>query len=511
MESRSTRTLKNSAAGFLNKMINILMPFLTRTAIIYILGMEYAGLNSLFSSVLQVLNLAELGISSAVVYCMYKPMADNDTSTLCALLRYMRKLYFIIGAVVIAIGVAIIPIVPYFISGAVPDALNISLLYGIYLINTGIGYFFYAYKSTLLNAGQKVGIISNINSGIILLQSIAQILVLYLLKNYYLYLAMMPIFTVFNNIWISYAVKKTYPDIVCRGELEGKIKSDISIHVKGLFVTKVCTTTRNAFDSIFISSFIGLTTVAIYGNYYYIMSAITAILSVITTAMTASVGNSIVTESVEKNYNDLRKFNFLFNWVVGYFTCCLLTMYQPFMSLWMGESALFPYEMVILLCVYFYFLNLGSIRAVYHDAAGLWWEARYRAIFEAILNLALNLLLTRTLGVFGTVLGTLISLVIINYGYGTQIVFKYYFKGISSKEYFIDNGKYNLVTVVACLATVAILNFIHTSSLVELFVALVVSSIVFNGIYFLFFFKTGLFANCKLIVVQCIKRFIHTG
>lgn len=491
--NRTSNTVRNTISGVFNKIVSILMPFLTRTVIIYVLGMEYAGLNGLFSSVLQVLNLAELGISTAVVWCMYKPMAIQDTELLCALLKYIRRLYYIIGCIIVVVGIALIPFLPYLISGDVPSDLNITVMYGIYLLYTAIGYFFYSYKSTLLNAGQNVGIISNINSGIIFFQSLGQILVVVIFKNYYGYLILMPIFTLLNNLWVSYAVKKLYPDITCKNELSAQTKKNISVHIKGLFVTRICNTTRNALDSIFISAFLGLTTVAIYGNYYYIMYAVTGVLNAITTAMTASVGNSLVTENVEKNYHDMRKFNFLFNWIVGFCTCCLLTMYQPFMKVWVGEEGLFPINMVFIFCLYFYFLNIGSIRAVYHDAAGLWWEARYRAILEAVANFILNLVLTSTLGAFGTVLGTLISLIIINYMYGAQIVFRYYFKGISVREYFRDNGKYSLVTLLACFIAFFVSGRFVNNGWIGITIGFIISLLIFNIIYVLFFGRTKLF------------------
>ena len=494
-ENRTFNTLKNTLFGFFNKLINILVPFITRTVIIYFLGLEYAGLNSLFSSVLQVLNLAELGISTAIVYCMYKPMAENNKDLICALLSYMRKLYYGIGIIVILLGIVIVPLLPYFINGSIPDGLNIYMLYFIYLINTGIGYFFFAYKSTLLNAGQKVGVISNINSIIILFQGITQIFVIVVLRNYYYFLALMPIFTVINNFMIYKATQKYYPDIVCYGALPLDVKRDVNTRVKGLFVTRICTTTRNAFDSIFISSFIGLSAVAIYGNYYYIMSAIIGILNVLTVAMTASVGNSLVTESIEKNYNDLRQMNFLFNWIVGFCTCCLLTMIQPFMRIWMGKDALFSVPMVILMCIYFYILNIGSIRAVYHDAAGLWWEARYRAIIEAVMNLVLNFILTRWLGVFGTVLGTTISLIFINYIWGGQIVFKYYFRIISAREYFIDNFKYSIVTFIGCIVAYLFTSTMIKDDFIACFFSCFVSILVFNVIYLVSFYKTSIFSQ----------------
>ena len=505
-QSRTKKTVKNTISGILNKLISIIMPFVTRTVIIHSLGMDYAGLNGLFSSILQVLNLAELGISTAVVWCMYKPMASNDTELLCALVKYIRKLYHIIGCIIAIVGLCLIPFLSYLIRGDIPNDLNLTIMYCMYLLYTVIGYFFYAYKSTLLNAGQNIGIISNINSGIIFFQSIAQILAIVIFKSYYMYLAMMPIFALVNNMWISFAVKKLYPDILCRNELPSSTKEDISTHVKGLFVTRICNTTRNALDGIFISAFIGLTTVAIYGNYYYIMFAVTGILNAVTTAMTASVGNSIVTESVEKNFYDMRRFNFIFNWIVGFCTCCLLTMYQPFMKIWTGVNGLFPFHIVIIFCLYFYFLNIGSIRAVYHDAAGLWWEARYRAIFEAVLNLILNFILTQTLGVFGTVLGTLVSLIFINYMYGAQIVFKYYFKGFSAKIYFSDNLKYFIVSIIGCFVSYFVYNKIVNDGVFGLICGFLVSMILFNGIYYLSFCRTALFKDSLTTVKRIFQR-----
>lgn len=506
METRTSKTIINSFLGLCNKMINIFSPFLIRTAIIYSLSIEYVGLNSLFSSILQILNLAELGISSAVVYCMYKPMAEQDVDLINAILNYMKKIYYIIGVIVASIGLILIPVVPHLINGSIPNDLNVIILYLIYLLNTVLSYFFYAYRATLFNADQKAGVLSYINTYIILIQSIVQIIILIFLKNYYLYLCVLPIFTIINNFWIKIATDKQYPYINKNSKLSLKDKENIKVRVKGLFLTRICTATRNAFDSIFISAFIGLRCVAIYGNYYYIITAIITLLSVITTAMTASVGNSMVIESVKKNYLDMRKFNFMYNWIVGFCTASLLVLYQPFMTIWVGKSNLFHNEMVILMCVYFYFLNIGSIRAVYHDAAGLWWEARYRAIFESVLNLILNFILTYHYGVFGTVLGTLISLFVVNYCYGTLIVFKYYFRGIGAKEYFKDNLIYGLVTLFICLVLYIINTFISINGIAGLTLRGILCLIVFNLLYFTFFHNHKLYKESKLLIQSIVKQ-----
>ena len=225
-------------------------------------------------------------------------------------------------------------------------------------------------------------------------------------------------------------VNKNYPDYIPKGNVSSDIKKDLKKKVAGLFVYKVCGTTRNALDSIFISSFLGLTTVAIYNNYYLIMNAVTSFMIIITGSMLSGIGNSIVTNSVDKNYNDMKKFNFMYMWIAGWCTICLLCLYQPFMRLWMGEEYLLPFSCIIAICLYFYALKMGDIRATYSDAAGLWWETRYRAIAESIANCVLNYFLGRYFGLIGIILATLISLLIINFGYGSSIVFKYYFKGI---------------------------------------------------------------------------------
>lgn len=506
-KNRSLNTLINIIFGLINKVANIIIPFIIRTIVIYVLGVKYIGLNTLFSSVLQVLNLAELGISSAVVYCMYKPMADENTNEICALLQLMRKIYRIIGTIVGIIGILIIPFLKYLIKDGYPDDVNLILLYLIFLINTIIGYFFYAYKATLLNAGQKNGILSNVNTLIMFVQGIIQIIILVVFKNYYVFIIVMPICTLFNNIGIAIVTQKIYPNYVCNGQISRDVVNTIIKRVKGLFITRLCTTTRNAFDSIFISSFIGLTAVAIYGNYYYIMAAIISILNIVTTSMTASVGNSMVTESVEKNYVDMIKFNFSFNWIVGFCTVCLLCLFQPFMKIWVGKDMSYSMDMVILFCIYFYVLNIGSIRAVYHDAAGLWWEARYRAIFEAVLNLILNAILTMWLGVFGTILGTLISLFFVNYIYGTQIVFKYYFKGCSIKQYYLENFSYGITTLILGGIVYYLSDLIVLEGILGLFFKLIVCMVVFNLLYYIIHRNNPLFEMNKKLGKNILRRF----
>jgi len=315
--SRTKNAVRNIYSGLFNKVFTILFPFLIRTILIKKIGIEYAGLNSLFSSILQVLNLTELGFASAVVYSMYKPIAENDKETICALLNFYKRVYFIIGLVILAIGIMLMPFLPHLIKGNVPQDINIYLLYSIYLLNTSLSYLLFGYKNSLLNAHQRRDVISNILTITQGLMNICQIVILLTIKSYYLYVIMMPIFTILNNVLIGIITKRMFPEYSCRGKLDISIQKDIRKKVAGLMISKLAQTSRNSFDSIFISSFIGLSMTAVYSNYMLVFTSLTGIVNIITNSMQAGIGNFIQTESKENNYELLKKLALLYALMIG--------------------------------------------------------------------------------------------------------------------------------------------------------------------------------------------------
>lgn len=491
---KSKNAKRNIIYGFINKFITMLLPFVIRSVIIYKLSAAYLGLNSLFSSILQVLNLTELGFSNAVVFSMYKPIAENDTRSICALLNFYRKVYRVIGIIILFIGLSLMPFLDKLISGSYPQGINIYVLYLCYLGNTVLSYLLFAYKNALLNAHQRTDIISNINTISLGGMYLVQIIVLFITKNYYLYVVMMPFFTIINNLLIAIISKRKYPAYYCNGNVSKKQISNIKKQVAGLLVTKICTVSRNSFDSIFVSAFLGLTITAVYGNYYYIMNAIIAILTVVSNGMLAGVGNGIVTETKEKNYQDLRKINFVYMWFSGWCTICLLCLYQPFMEVWVGNDLMFPFGIVILFCIYFYSLEMGVVRSIYSDGAGLWWENRYRAVFEAICNVILNYILGKYFGVYGIIIATLFSILVVNFGFGSQIVFKYYFKNGKIRQYFTDHGKYAMITCFIAFITYSFCNrLIIAKGIVALMVRFLICLFIPNILYIILYYKTKMF------------------
>ena len=231
---------------------------------------------------------------------------------------------------------------------------------------------------------QRKDIVSKISSILSLLQSALQIIILIFLQNYYIYVLVLPIITILQNILSAVIATKKYPEYVCEGKVSKEAKKDIWNRVSGLMVVKVSTTTRNSLDSIFLSMFLGLNILAMYNNYYTIMNAVIGVMTIITGSMLAGVGNSIAVETPEKNYSDLKKFDFIYMLIAGWCTICLLCLYQPFMKIWMGEQNLLDMFVVILLCLYFYLLKMGDIKSMYLDGAGLWHKIRVKAIFEAL-------------------------------------------------------------------------------------------------------------------------------
>lgn len=491
MRLEQTKNAKrNIVFGMLNKVVTLILPFIARTIIIKLLGSEYLGLSNLFTSILQVLNLSELGFSSAVVYSMYKPIAEEDTDAICALLNFYKKVYRFIGIAILTVGLLLMPFLPKLISGQIPNGLNIYVLYLIYLSNTVVSYLLFSYKTSLLNAFQRTDIISNTLTITQVGMYCSQIVLLLMFHNYYTYIVMMPIFTIIANIMNSVKIDKLFPEYKCRGKIKEREFSSIKRQVPGLMINKLCYISRNSFDSIFISAFLGLITSAIYGNYYYIMNAIVGILTVISSALVAGVGNSQVLDSPESNYATMNKLNFVYMWLAGWCTICLLCLYQPFMRLWTGPDLMFENSTMVLFCVYFYALEMGVIRGVYSDASGLWWQNRYRAIIESIANIILNYVMVRIWGINGIILATLISLLIINFGWGSQIVFKYYFKNNKQKEYFVTHAKYAAVTAVNAVLCYKMCLLIADKGMLSLMLKAVICILLPNIIYFLIYRPT---------------------
>ena len=444
--------IKNNAKrgikhGVINRIFTLLFPFIVQTVLIRQLGMEYVGVKSLFSSILSILSLVELGIGSAVVFSMYKPIAEDDIEKICQYFTLYKKMYRAIGFIVLVLGSLITPFLPFLIHGSFPSEINLYIVYALYLFNSVLSYWLFAYKKSLLYAYQRTDMISQISSIITIVLCTIQVAVLLLTKNYYLFMAVAIVCTIINNLIVSYFVDKMFPAIKCVNINTKELFRTIKTKVYGLVIGEICGASRNTFDSIFISIFMGLTAAAVYSNYFYVIIIMNGFTGVIYESFLSGIGNSAVLDDKKTQYEMMLKLNFAYMILSGFISVCMLCLYQPFMVLWVGSNNTYPNYIMVLYPIYFYILKMGDVGAVFTNAAGLFWENRHRFIIETVANIVLNYLLIIKLGSLGILLATIISLFFIGFFGSTFVIFKHYFESGMAK-YLFQHFSMMLLTLI---------------------------------------------------------------
>ena len=503
--NRTKNATRNIFWGFINKLFMLGIPFLFRTILIKVLGAEYLGLHGLFNSILHILNMTELGFSSAVIYSLYRPVSEGDTDSICALMQEYKQIYRKIGLVICILGLLLMPFLNVFIEGDVPDDINIYILYLIYLSNTILSYWLFAYKTALLEAHQRNDISTKIQSIGFLAQYLLQFILLIYTENYYYYIFCVPLFTLVRNLIISMMVDRMYPSYQAGGQISEELKNSIKKRVQGLLIQKICSATRNSFDSIVISALLGLTTVAKYGNYFYVLTALHGLLDVILVAIRPVIGNSIVESSKEKNYSDFLLFQYIFSWLGGVGTVCLLCLYQNFISLWVGKEMVFSNTIMILFCVYFYSLTMIDIRTVYDDAAGLWWYGKKIVVAESVLNIIFNFILGKFFGVAGIIIATILTVLIVNFGFKTRIIYREYFQEYKIREYFRNHVKYVIITIFTSIIIYPLCQMIPINGFGGLIMGLCVSVIGANLLFLILYRFDQKWRDAQLKMVTIIK------
>lgn len=502
---RTKNATKNIVFGTILKLYQIIVPFLMRTAMIYLLGVEYLGLNSLFTSILQVLNLVELGVGSAMVYSMYKPIAKDDEVEICALMKLYKIYYRIIGLVIFVLGMILCPFIPHLIKSNVPADMNVYILYILNLLATVFSYWLFAYKNCLLSAHQRTDVTSKITIIINTIMYVAQFLLLFIFRNYYFYVIALLLGQITINITTAWVVDKMYPNYQAKGNLPKEEIKEVNKRVKDLFTAKIGGVIVNSVDTIVISAFLGLSTLAVYENYFYILKALIAIVAVIFSSCTAGIGNSIIMESKEKNFRDFNKFTFIIFWLAGLFSCCLIGLYQNFMILWVGKDLLLDFPCVICLVIYFFVYEMNAVLLLYKDAAGIWHKDRFRPLVTALSNLILNLILVNIIGLYGVLLSTVLSSVIIGFPWLVQNLFTEIFKE-SPKKYLIKILKYTILTIITCVITYWACNLINGNTFITLIIKAIICVIIPNVFYAVTCYRSSEMQEAISLVKKIMKR-----
>lgn len=302
-----------------------------------------------------------------------------------------------------------------------------------------------------------------------------------------------------------------YPKYKPVGRLEKKEIKKINGRIKDMFTGKIGSIILNSADTIVISSFLGLTTLAVYQNYYFIITSIIGFIEIIITSIMAGLGNSFITDTKEKVYTDLKKFTFMYQWLIGICSCCLLCLYQPFMHIWVGEKLMLSFPAVICFSVYFYVYEFNRLLNVYKDAAGLWHEDRFRPLATSLANLALNLVLVQFWGVYGVLLSTVISMLIVGMPWLFFNMFTVFFDKNLAKPYLRQIFYYVIISFVACSISYRICLLLPVNEWMAIFVRLIICMIIPNGIFLLVYHKKIEFGQSVQMLDKITKGKFHLG
>lgn len=500
---------RNMLYTLVMRLLQMILPFIVRTVIIYYLGIKYAGLNSLFASILQVLNLAELGVGHVMVFSMFKPIAEDDSKAICALMALYRKYYRIIGSVVLAIGLALMPFLKYLIKfDTVPNGINVYILYAMYLAQTVFSYWLFAYRNCLFNAHQRVDILSKVSSIIIIIQYALQVLVIITLGNYYIYTLVMVVLLIANNIVVAILSKKMYPQYSPHGELEKSEVKRINKRVKDLFINKLGSVVVDSADTIVISAFLGLSVLAVYQNYFFVLTSVVGIIGIVFTSFNAGIGNSLVLDSKEKNFKDFEKISFSFMWILGICVAMMFCLYQPFMLVWMGKSYMLPFGLMTSFCIYFFVKEIEQLLSLYRNAAGRFHEDRFRTIVSAVVNLTLNLLLVKQFKLYGILLSTIISFALIGIPWIMQILFTKIFEKKALKKYIFKMTVYIISIIIVSLIAYGLCSLVNINKWANLILRLLICFTVSNLLFIIIYRKTESYGAAKEFFKKTIRMYI---
>lgn len=504
--TRTKNAKTNILFGTIYKLYQIVVPFAMRTLMIYQMGMEYAGLNNLYTSIFQILNLAELGIGAALTCSMYKPIAEDNRSEICALLKLYKRCFAVIGWTILLLGLLCIPFLGILVRGSIPGNLNMTVLYLLYLFNTVLSYWLFSYKKSLLYAHQRNDVVSKVMLLTSTIQFVLQAYVLFFLKDYYLYLLASIGAQILQNIICALLVNKMYPLYHAHGELEKTAVAEIKQKVEGLITNKIGGTILRSADSVVISSFLGLTVLAVYQNYYFILTAVIGIFGIIFESCVAGVGNSLVVENEEKNYTDFETVTYIVGWLICIGCSCFIALYQPFMVLWVGKEYLLDFSLVICFVAYFFLYEIDQLIGMYKDAAGIWYSDRFRPLVSALVNLAMNIVLVQVIGLYGVLLSTVIALLVVDLPWLIHNVFVKLFHNRAAFPYVLKLVKIALYTAASSALVHIVCMRVVYGGIPGLIIHFILAVLISGGLLLIGEFRSDEYGHLKAVIISLIKR-----
>lgn len=472
---------KNLLYSAFNFILIYLLKFGVRLAFVRSLSLEYLGINGLFTELLTMLSLVELGIGPSIVYSLYKPLANRDIRQTTALMQLFKKVYHAIGGIIFGLGLLLYPWLEYLVK-EVPSVPHWKLFYLVFLFNAAISYL-WSYQRSLLSANQKQYVVNAYEGGVQTCVALVQIILLLTSHSYLLFLAAMVLGTVVENLLLNRRARQDCPLLQEKLLLQEEAKREIIKNVKALLVHKFTGVMVLSSTNIILAKLVGLAAVGLCSNYLFVTNAITNLVGKLCGSLTATVGHKLIIDNKEESQALFNKMQLAVSAVASLSAVGLFTLLNPFVELWLGKEYLLPELTVGLLVAYFYLHFLRRIPLIFRDAAGLYYEDRLKSIAELVLNLVLGWLLVQRYGIAGIFLAGLISTLCTCLWAEPFIVFKYAL-GLSLKKYLLKAAGFSVLTCLCALVwkylyyvilgnTVSLLSFVGFGLAIVLSMSLV--------------------------------------
>jgi len=455
--SRKQNTIKNITVNSLSFVLITALNFFSRKVFLEFFPIEYFGLNSLCTQVLSMLSLAELGIGSAMVYSLYKPIAEENYTVITSLMQLYKKLYQYIAIGVGCLGIIATFFLDKFIKDDIPQHL-IYIVFLLYLTNTIFTYLL-AYKRSLLYANQKSYIMTSIDTVIKIISLVMQVVSLYIFQSFELFVAITIAFTICGNIYVNYIVNKRYPFINNNEsiELPSEYKQEIKKNVKAISLHQIGDFTIKSSDSIILAVFLNLSIVGIYSNYLVLINAITSMLFQIFGATTASIGNLIQSKGAKECYSIFKIIHLINFILVANVVTLFLFLVNPFIDIWLGTKYTLDKFDVGLMSISLYLMYMRFCLSSFKSAGGIYDQDKYLPLLESAAKIIGCSFFIHFWGVKGLFIGHILSSLLIPTWSRPYYVFKYVFK-VRLMQYFKESGLFVLLLVGSVLLCAYILN-----------------------------------------------------
>lgn len=498
-KTRKQNLILNVGFGYIAQIGIILMSFIGRKVFLHYLSVDYLGINGLYSNILTILSLPELGLDSSVVYFLYKPVAKNEKNTISVLMKYFKKLYTILAISVFIVGIAMIPFLKYILKTELADT-ELIIYYVLFLINTSVSYFA-AHKVALLSAYQEQRIQKLVMLGTNIFLQIIHIVILAIWKNYYLYLIGTISATVLNAFILTLWCNRLHPVEYSSEKVPDESKLAIKSKIASTFIYKIGTVAINNTDNILMSVIVNVAAVGLYSNYYTIVAAVQGLLAIINTSLISSIGNMGAMKENEKQYGLFNVMILFYHFIAAMGGVGFYLLMNDFIVMWLGREYLFENLAVFAIAFNFYLTTLVNPIWMFREANGLFEKVKYLMLITAATNLILSVALGKIFGVFGILIATAISKIITYVWYEPIILFKYVFNK-SAVSCLKNQLKYIFLSVITfVLAKLAISPFAETNNEVMFVVKMTVIVIVCG-----FVFLAGTYRTNEIKTIKSLLR-----